>query len=102
MEKILSQIQKNLSQWYQKMSSFKLNLPAFAPIFNDSDKTQMNHLHHYLKVIPKFKNGSQAKTDFVNLSKQIYSDSKNLTLMSPFLIAVSGLFMTIKGTTKQR
>ena len=83
-EKVLSQIQQNLMEWYKQASSRKLSLPAFAPIFNDSDKSQMNNLHRFLKVIPNFQNRLQAKNDFVNLSKAIYTDPKNTKLMADF------------------
>ena len=74
---VLDQIQKKLMEWYKRSSSFKLTLPAFAPIFNDGDKSQMNHLHRFLKVIPNFHNREQAKNDFTALSRGIYSDKKN-------------------------
>jgi len=83
-ENILSKIQRNLLEWYKQASSLKLNLPAFAPIFNDNDKSQINHLHRFLKVIPNFENRLQAKNDFTNLSKGIYSDVKNLKVVADF------------------
>ena len=83
-EAILSKIQQNLLEWYKEASSLKLNLPAFAPIFNDSDKSEMNHLHRYLRIIPKFKNREQAKDDFVRLSRKIYSDPINEKLLKEF------------------
>jgi len=76
-ENVLNKIQDNLLEWYKRESSLKLNLPAFAPIFNDSDKSQMNRLHYFLKVIPNFRSRKQAKDDFVALSESIYSDSTN-------------------------
>jgi len=60
-EDVLSRIQQNLLEWYKQASSLKLNLPAFAPIFNESDKSQVNNLHFFLKVIPNFQNRLQAK-----------------------------------------
>jgi len=63
-QSLVNKIQENLLQWYKKRSSLKLNLPAFAPIFNDSDKSQMNHLHRYLKVIPNFKFETKRKMTF--------------------------------------
>ena len=72
-ETVLNQIQKNLVEWLKEEDALKLNLPAFAPIFNDWDKSQMNHLHLYLKMIPNFKNRAQAKDDFLSVSKRIYS-----------------------------
>ena len=83
-QKLINQIQQDLLQWYKKASSLKLNLPAFAPIFNDSDKSQMNNLHRYLKIIPNFKNREQAKEDLLNLSKVIYTDPNNQKLIADF------------------
>jgi len=83
-EDVIAQIQKNLLEWQKQTSSLKFDLPAFAPIFDDRDKSQMNHLHFYLKVIPHFKNWKQAKEDFVNLSKRVYSDKKNEKLIEDF------------------
>ena len=83
-QSLISQIQQNLLEWYKEASSLKLNLPAFAPIFNDSDKSQMNNLHLYLKVIPNFKNREQAKDDFMRLSRGIYSDQVNAKLLKEF------------------
>ncbi len=83
-QKVTNQIQQNLLEWYKEKSSLKLNLPAFAPIFNDSDKSEMNNLHRYLKVLPKFKNRQQAKEDFINLSKNIYTDPHNLKFIAAF------------------
>jgi len=83
-EKVISHIQFNLLEWYKQASSLKLNLPAFAPIFNDSDKSQMNNLHRFLKVLPNFQNRLQAKNDFVNLSKTIYSDPQNTQFIADF------------------
>jgi len=80
----VKKIQENLLKWYEQQSSLKLNLPAFAPIFNGSDKSQMNHLHHFLKVIPNFENREQAKNDFVTLSRRIYSDEKNEKKIADF------------------
>jgi len=71
---ILHLISKNLLKWYKQESSLKINLPAFAPIFNDGDKSEINHLHRYLKVVPKFENRLQAKKDILDLSRAIYSD----------------------------
>jgi len=83
-EAVLHKVQQNLLEWYKEASSLKLNLPAFAPIFNDSDKSEMNHLHRYLRVIPNFKNREQAKDDFVRLSRKIYSDQANAKLLEEF------------------
>jgi len=84
LQEILARINENLLDWYKQASSLKLSLPAFAPIFNDSDKSEMNHLHRFLKVIPSFKNREQAKIDFISLSKGIYSDEKNVNFIASF------------------
>ncbi len=81
---VLNRIQKNLEEWLQKEESLKVNLPAFAPIFNDSDKSQMNHLHLYLKIIPDFINRDLAKNDFVALSKKIYSHPGGANVIEEF------------------
>ena len=83
-EDVISQIQKNLLGWHKQSSSLKLDLPAFVRIFNDWDKSQMNHLHRYLKVIPNFTNRAQAKKDFLNLSKGVYTDDENTKLIARF------------------
>lgn len=83
-QRLFNQIQQNLLEWYKKASSLNFNLPAFAPIFNDSDKSEMNHLHLYLKMIPNFKNREQAKEDFLNLSRAIYTDANNQGFIADF------------------
>jgi len=75
---IIDQIKQSLLKYEKQASSLKHNLPAFAPIFNNYDKSQMNNLHRYLKVIPNFKNRLQAKNDFLMLSRAIYSDEKKI------------------------
>lgn len=76
---VINQIEQNLLKWYKEASSLRTNLPAFASIFNNWDKSKINKLHHYLKVLPNFKNRSQAKNDFITLSKAIYPpDEKNI------------------------
>jgi len=83
-QSLLDCVKQNLLEWYKHASSLRMNLPAFAPIFNDSDKSEMNNLHRYLKVIPNFKNRLQAKNDFLNLSRAIYSDQNNISFMASF------------------
>lgn len=84
LQNILDRFQQNLLESYKQISSLKLNLPAFAPIFDDMDKSGMNHLHRFLKIIPNFKNRRQAKNDFISLSKNIYSDAKNTKFIADF------------------
>jgi len=81
---ILEQVQKILLQWYKRASSLKITLPAFAPIFNDRDKSDMNQLHRHLKAISLWKNRLQAKRDFMNLSKAIYMDEANMKFIAEF------------------
>ena len=83
-QRVFDQIEQNLLKWYKEASSLRLNLPAFAPIFDDWDKSEMNNLHRYLKVLPNFRNRSQAKNDFLALSKAIYSDKHNTALIASF------------------
>ncbi len=83
-QNLINQIQQNLLEWYKRASSLNFNLPAFAPIFDDSDKSHMNHLHRYLKVMPNFKSREQAKNDLLNLSKAIYTDSNNQRMIGDF------------------
>ena len=83
-QNLINQIQQNLLGWHKKASSLNFNLPAFAPIFNDSDKSEMNNLHRYLKIIPNFKNRQQAKSDLLSLSKAIYTDPNNQGLIADF------------------
>ena len=44
----------------------------------------MNHLHLFLKLVPKFEDRLRAKNDFLALSRAIYSDEKSLELMAYF------------------
>ena len=83
-QKVLNQIQLNLKKWYKQFSSMKRNLPAFAPIFNDSDKSEMNNLHRYLRIIPNFQNTEQATVDLISLAKEIYSDDNNMKFIRDF------------------
>jgi len=81
---ILNQIQQKLLEFYKQSSSLTYNLPAFAPIFNLTHKSQMNNLHRFLKVIPNFENREQAKSDFIALSRGIYSDEENKSEIENF------------------
>jgi len=63
---IIDQLKQSLLKWC-KQASLKLNLPAFAPIFNNYDKSQMNNLHRFLNIIPIFKNRLQAKKRLFNV-----------------------------------
>jgi len=81
MNEIMDQIQQNLLKW---QASSSLNLPAFAVIFNNYNKSQLNNLYRFLKVIPNFKNRSQAKNDFLMLSRAIYSTEASLKSIAEF------------------
>ena len=59
-------------------NSFKLNFPAFAPVFNDTDTSKMNKLHFYLKGFVNFKDRHQAKNDFIALAKKVYRQDKSI------------------------
>jgi len=83
-ENIIFQVKESFAKYYKESSSLTTTLPAFAPIFNDGDKTEMNHLHRHPKVVPHFKNHQQAKNDFVNLSRSIYPDEKNKKFIDRF------------------
>jgi len=80
---LIDQIKSSLLEWY-KQAPLKLNLPAFAPIFNNYDKSQMNNLHRFLKILPKFTNRLQAKNDFLMLSQVIFSDERSQRFIKKF------------------
>jgi len=77
-KQLLSQIQGSIIAWQRQTSSLRTGLPAFAPIFDDSDKSDVDSLHVRLKGLANFTNREQAKRDFVNLAKAIYSDFANM------------------------
>jgi len=81
---VLKKIEQNLLKWYQDTSSLKLNLPAFAPVFNDGDKSDMNNLHLYLKALTNFKNRAQAKNDFITLSRATYPHKEQRQFIDKF------------------
>ena len=58
--------------------SLKVDLPAFAPVFNDNDASAMNRTHLYLRGLAQFKDFDQAKEDLVNLARKVYEDKKNM------------------------
>ena len=58
-------------------NSLKIDFPAFAPVFNDTDTSHMNKLHFYLRGLIDFKNRDQAKRDLLTLASKIYIDKKN-------------------------
>jgi len=58
-------------------SSLKIDLPAFAPIFDEEDKSELNQIHLFLKGLIYFENREQAKRDFLELSQGIYMTNQN-------------------------
>jgi len=62
--------------WYWEggtRSSLKVDLPAFAPIFDEEDKSELNEIHLFLKGLIYFENREQAKKNFLDLSRAIYA-----------------------------
>ena len=60
-----------------RTNSIRLDFPAFAAVFNDSDTSHMNKLHFYLRGLTGFRNRDQAKKDFMAIVSQIYTDKKS-------------------------
>ena len=77
-EGLLLKINECLVEWQRKESSVRTNFPAFAPIFDDYDKSKMNYLHYYLQGLTNFQNRTQAKRDFIRLAKQIDKNRDDL------------------------
>jgi len=71
-EKLMFKMEQNMMTWQRQISSLRLDFPAFAPIFEAKDITELNSRHLYLKGHVKFENRAQAKRDFLALSKEIY------------------------------
>ena len=77
-EDLLKKINKTTTEWQRKSSSLRVNFPAFAPIFNDYDKSENRYLGIYLTGLVNFKNRNQSKTDFLNLARAIYQDKTHI------------------------
>ena len=58
--------------------SLKMDFPAFAPVFDDMDKTKTNKLHFYLTGFVHFYNDKQAKDDLLALAHKVYKDKQNM------------------------
>ena len=71
-KKLLENITHYKMIWQRQSSSLRVNLPAFAPIFDDSDKSRNIYLHAYLKGFINFKNREQSKKDFLILAKSLF------------------------------
>jgi len=71
---LILKIEIYLNKWQREDSSLKKDFPAFAPIFDDYDKSKMNYLHYYLQGLTHFRNRTQAKRDFLDLAKKLYND----------------------------
>jgi len=78
MNNILAKLKKVLLEWQKEESSLRIGFPAFAPIFDDMDKSENNYLHLKLKGLVNFKNREQAKHDFVSLARIIYNEESHI------------------------
>jgi len=63
---------ESIRKWQQEESSLKMNLPAFAPEFDENDKSDLYKLYVYLKGFMNFKKRGQAKKDFLDLAQVVY------------------------------
>jgi len=73
-EILASKIDDFIKRWQREKGSLRLDLPNFAPIFDDADKHRMYFMQLHLKECSTFKNLSQAKNDFLKLAKEIFPD----------------------------
>jgi len=78
MDNVISQLEENIVEWQREKSSLRTELLAFAPIFDNMDKSNVNFNHLRLKGFISFKNREQAKRDFIKLSKAIFRDRANI------------------------
>jgi len=74
MEELLPKIKENLVFRQKEKPIFKISLPAFAPVFNSTDKSEMNYLHLRLKGLVQFCNRTQAQRDFLKISEALFCD----------------------------
>ena len=76
----ISMAGSNFTKLTTKMhnDSLKMDFPAFAPVFDDMDKSKTNKLHFYLKGLVHFYNGKQAKDDLLALAHKVYKDKQNM------------------------
>jgi len=77
-KKLLSKINRNMMKWQRETSCLRVDFPAFAPIFDDTDKSETNYRHILLQKLIRFNNREQAKRDFLLLSKEIFKDFQNM------------------------
>jgi len=77
-EGLLLKIDECLVKWQREESSLRTDFPAFAHIFDDYDKSNLNYLHYYLQGLTNFQNRDQAKRDFISLAKQIDKNKSDL------------------------
>jgi len=75
---LFSKLEATILQWQRTASSLRVNLPAFAPIFNDADTSDIRHLHFSLHGLKDFRNRRQAKQDFLTLARAIRTDKGNI------------------------
>lgn len=86
-ETLMSKINECVIKWQRESSSLRVNLPAFAPIFNVLDTSDMNYRHYYLKGFLNFEHRIQSKLDLLLLSKAIYKNKQNMnTFMKDYYI----------------
>ena len=64
--------------WKKIKSSRRVDLPSFAPIFDDMDLSEMNYLPFYLKGLVNFENRDQAKRDFLDLAKSLNGNNSDI------------------------
>jgi hypothetical protein len=77
-ESVLEKIKQSMITWQRTSSSLRVDLPSFAPIFDDVDLSKMNNLQFYLQGFVNFKNRSQAKKDFIDLARALYGKNKHI------------------------
>jgi len=74
-----------IKEGIRTMSKAKNTFPVFTSIFDDRDKSHINHLHYSLKGFINFKNWNQAKRDFMKLAKRIYQSKKLIEFEKGYL-----------------
>jgi len=75
---LISKIDENLVKRQREVSYQRHDLPSFAPIFDDSDTSDINDLHEYLRTSVGFNNRELAKENFLDISRARFQDKKNI------------------------
>lgn len=75
---LVSKINQFIVKWQRKDSCLRVEFPAFAPIFDELDVSDINHLHFYLIGLINFQNRAQSKRDFLTLARAISKDKHNM------------------------